>query len=144
MRKSAIKQVLSEWNDGGSAFNYSKGYPLGPLAEEYIAKIAPKSKKQSFFKMPIRMPTTMEYYEEDVLAESLKEIIEICKDLEQRKNQLALCCDFSLNDLMRLFDLDQKGTVNFREFREVYDVYKIHASGDFLRLAFIHLDHDLD
>lgn len=70
--------------------NYSKGYPLGPLTEEYAAKILPKAKTNGFFKLPVKPPNQMEYYEEDILAEVLREIIEIDKDVELRKNQLAL------------------------------------------------------
>lgn len=121
IRRSKVKEVVEQWTNGGSAINYSKGYPLGPMAEEYIAKIAPKSRKRGFFKMPVKMPTAMEFYEEDALAEALKEMIEILKDLEARKNQLALCCDFCINDFYSLFDPDQTKSVSFREFREVFD-----------------------
>lgn len=59
--------------------------------------------------MPVKMPTYMEYYEEDVLAESLKELIEIDKDLELRKNQLALKSDFNMFDMFALFDIEKRG-----------------------------------
>lgn len=94
--------------------------------------------------MPEKPKTHMEHYEEDALSEALREIIEICKDFEQRKNQLSLAYDFSIHDLFAMFDLDQKGYFNFREFQEVYDLLKIYPSRDHLRLAFINMDKDLD
>lgn len=50
------------------------------------------------------MPTHMEYYEEDVLAETLKEMIELDKDIETRKNILALRADFNMHDFFAIFD----------------------------------------
>ena len=96
-----------------------KNAKLGPLAEEYVAKIAPKSKigGPQAFKMPMKMPTHMEYYEEDALAETLKEMIEIDKDIEDRKNRLALKHDFNLTDpsaLRLVHPLDQVRDFNIR------------------------------
>ena len=64
--------------------------------------------------------------------------------MELRKNKLALTCDFSLHDLFAVFDPENRKHFNFREFKEVYDMYKIDCSPDYLRLAFINLDRDLD
>jgi len=46
----------------------------------------------------------MEHYEEDILADTLREIIEIEKDVEQRKNKLSLKSDFNLHDFFLIFD----------------------------------------
>lgn len=125
--------------------NYTKGYPLGPLAEEYAAKIAPKAKTPGFFKLPVKKPTHMEFYEEDALAEILSELIQIDKDVELRKNQLSLMSDFNLHDLFAIFDHnDHRGRFNFREFKEIFDLYQIYPSPDHLRLAFLNIDRDLD
>ena len=94
--------------------------------------------------MPIKMPTHMEYYEEDALAEVLKEMIEVDKDIENRKNRLALASDFSVHDLFASFDIEKNGHINFREFRELYDLYRIYPSPHFLRMAFINIDRNLD
>ena len=51
----------------------------------------------------------MEHYEEDILADTLKEIIEIEKDVELRKNKLSMKSDFNLHDLFLIFD-----TINSR------------------------------
>jgi len=119
---------------------------MGPLAEDYVAKIAPKSKigGPGAFKMPMKMPTHMEYYEEDVLAEALKEMIEIVKDIEIRKNKLALKPDFNMHDLFNIFDINGNGSFNLREFCEVCDMFKIWTPYEFQRMAFVNLDRDLD
>ena len=143
MRKQKIRDLLTDLEN--SNLNYSRGYPLGPLAEEYATKILPKSRVgPNFFRLPQKPPTHMEYYEEDALAEILKEMIEIDKDVELRKNALALMCDFSMHDLFAVFDNDSQGFFDFREFQEVFDLYKIYPSIDYLRLAFINIDRDLD
>ena len=50
----------------------------------------------------------MEHYEEDILADTLWEIIEIEMDIEQRKNKLALKSDFNLHDFFLIFDTNNK------------------------------------
>lgn len=81
--------------------------------------------------MPVKMPTKMEYYEEDVLAEALKEIIEIDKDIELRKNRLALKHDFNMHDLFAIFDKENKGHFTMREFSEVCDMFRIWTPYEF-------------
>jgi Ca2+-binding EF-hand superfamily protein len=144
VRKEKLREVIHTMEEGYQMKHHKQGYALGPLAEEYIAKVAPKAKKKGYFKLPMKMPTEMEYYEEDVLAETLKEMIELHKDLEQRKNQLALCSDFSIMDFWAIFDIEKKKSFDFREFREVYDLYRIYCPSHFLRMAFVNMDKDLD
>ena len=86
----------------------------------------------------------MEYYEEDVLAQTLKEMIEISKDLEIRKNHLALRSDFSMHDMYAIFDVENKGSVSLREFTEVFDMFRLYPPSEYIRLAFRGLDKDLD
>ena len=86
----------------------------------------------------------MEYYEEDILAQTLKEMIEIDKDLELRKHGLSLRSDFSMHDFYSIFDINNKGYVTLREFEEVYDMFRLYPRAEYLRLAFRRLDKDLD
>lgn len=106
---------------------------MGPMTDEYVAKIAPKSKigGPGAFKMPMKKPTHMEYYEEDNLAEALKEMIEIVKDIEIRKNKLALKHDFNMHDLFNIFDTQNNGHFNLREFSEVCDMFRIWTPYEF-------------
>lgn len=93
--------------------------------------------------MPIKTGDMMAY-EEDVLAESLKEYISIDSDIELRKNRLALKSDFSLPDLYMIFDTHNAGFFGFREFEEVYAAFGLFPPVELLRLAFRNLDRDLD
>jgi len=86
----------------------------------------------------------MEYYEEDVLSETIKEIIQVDSDLESRKNLLSMKFDFNLPDLKAIFDRDNKGHITYREFCEVYDLYRIYPRSEYLRLVFRQWDKDLD
>jgi len=86
----------------------------------------------------------MEYYEEDVLAHSLCEIIQIIKDVESRKNELALRHDFNMYDFYAIFDTENKGQITLREFEEVFDMFRLYPRGEYVRLAFRSLDKDLD
>ena len=92
-------------------------YKPGSLTQEYARKIAPMNKNYresaQVYNMPIKTGD-MIAYEEDVLAESLKEYISIDSDIELRKNRLALKSDFSLPDLYIMFDTHNIGFFNFR------------------------------
>ena len=86
----------------------------------------------------------MEHYEEDILADTLKEIIEIEKDVELRKNKLSMKSDFNLHDLFLIFDTINSRQFGFRQFEEVYNIYRLYPEVEYLRLAFRNLDRDLD
>lgn len=86
----------------------------------------------------------MEHYEEDILADTLREIIEIEKDVEQRKNKLSLKSDFNLHDFFLIFDTNNNRQFNFRHFEEVYNIYKLYPEIEYLRLAYRNIDRDLD
>jgi Ca2+-binding EF-hand superfamily protein len=64
----------------------------------------------------------MEYYEEDELARALKEFIAIDKELETAKQILSLKTDFNLEDSFKLFDIENKGTINLRELEEGFNI----------------------
>lgn len=144
--RSIIDRLENDRSDYGRRESQIHGAATGSLAEEYAAKYIPKSKIGGIgaFKMPIRPPKHMEYYEEDVLAETIKEIIEIDKDVELRKNSLALTSDFNVHDFYAIFDSNNKGHINFREFREIYDMFRLYPQEEYLRLTFRQLDKDLD
>jgi hypothetical protein len=68
----------------------------------------------------------MEAYEEDEIARVLKEFISIDKDLEGIKQVLSLKTDFNLEDSYKLFDIENKGTINFRELEEAYNHFSLY------------------
>lgn len=90
------------------------------LAEEYDRKFGSRDKEDKHkYQLPLKSKF-MEVYEEDEIARALKEFISIDKDLEGIKQILSLKTDFNLEDCYRLFDIENKGTINFREIEETY------------------------
>jgi len=145
VKSSKIKELIDVLEEQAKGKRESGQYCPGPLAEEYAAKIMPRARHgHATFTMPIKPPTHMEYYEEDVLANALKEMIQIDKDVELRKNQLSLKSDFNMHDFYNVFDVENKGHFDFRHFQEVYDLFKIYPEQQLLRLAFRKIDKDLD
>ena len=67
--KDRIKEVIVNWTAPpvqNLNLNYHKGKPLGPLAEEYMAKYAPKAQKAGGWKIPVKPAVAMESgWEED-------------------------------------------------------------------------------
>ena len=49
-----------------------------------------------------------------------------------------------MQDLYNIFDVQNKGYFDFRLFHEVYDLFRLYPETELLRLAFRHLDKDLD
>ena len=74
-------------------------YTPGPLAQEYAEKVVPLSqsyaKTAQVFEMPIKVKH-MEPYEEDALAKAIFQMIEVLKNVESIKKQLAMRSDFNL------------------------------------------------
>ena len=68
----------------------------------------------------------MEPYEEDELANALKEFISVDKDLEGVKQILSLKTDFNLEDCYKLFDIEKKGSINLRELEETYNMLQLY------------------
>ena len=71
-------------------------------------------------------------------------MIQIDKDVEARKNMLALKSDYNLYDFYNIFDVENKKYFDFRQFKEVYDLFYIYPESELLRLAFVRLDTDID
>lgn len=94
--------------------------------------------------MPVKPPTYMQYYEEDELANALIEMIQVDKDIESRKNILSLKADFNLYDFYNIFDVDNQKRFCFRQFKEVFDLFNLYPDSEFLRMAFVKLDRDID
>jgi len=64
-------------------------------------------------------PTSpMKGFEEDHLAQALREQVELDKELENARNKLALQEDFNLFDAFRCFDLTEKGYVTKYELKD--------------------------
>ena len=54
--------------------------------------------------MPIKVKH-MEAYEEDFLAKSIHQMINVVQEIEKLKKQLAIRTDFNLQDLYFMFDI---------------------------------------
>jgi len=69
---------------------------------------------------PSRLEPTspMKGFEEDHLAQALREQVELDKELEASRNKLALQEDFNLFDAFRCFDLTEKGYVTKYELKD--------------------------
>lgn len=57
---------------------------------------------------------------------------------------LALQTDFNIEDCYRIFDIDEKGHISFRELEEGYNVFKLYPEKVELELIMKKFDVDED
>jgi len=82
--------------------------------------------------------------EEDQLVRALKEQIDLDKDLESIKIDLALRRDFNLLDTFKFFDLEGLGSIGKRELKNGLNELSIFPTTDELYLVLRKFDRDND
>jgi len=82
--------------------------------------------------------------EEDQLANALKEQIELDKDLESIRIDLALRRDFNLLDTFKFFDLEGAGSIGKRDLKNGLNELSVFPTNDELYLVLRKFDKDND
>jgi Ca2+-binding EF-hand superfamily protein len=72
------------------------------------------------------------------LVSAFKEQIDLARDLDSAKNDLALRSDFNLDDAFRMFDLEDKGYVSIAEFEETLESFHLPPLRDEVSLLVKH------
>jgi len=80
----------------------------------------------------------------DVLVDVLKQFIQLEKELEAGKQDLALRPDFNMLDFFRTFDVNARGNISSIEFDEGMKKYGVYANKEELFLLMRRLDRDND
>ena len=78
------------------------------------------------------------------LASVLKQQIDLDKEVENSKNELALQIDFNLMDTFKLFDIESKGLINKYEFGDGLECLQVQISKKELDLVLKRFDRDQD
>ena len=109
-------------------------------------KIASPLKKEpgSITRSSLRTTYTLSSREEDDLAISLRELIDLDKELERSKQSLALRPDFTLYDGFRVFDYDNNGNANLDDIIEAFETFGVHVSAEEASLFLIRFDLNKD
>ena len=109
-------------------------------------KIASPTKSDfgSFTRSLLKTAYTISPKEEDELALSLKELIDLDKEIERAKQALALRQDFTLYDGFRVFDYDNNGNANINDIVEAFETFGVHLTSEEANLFLIRYDLDKD
>ena len=79
--------------------------------------------------------------EEKELVLWFQEEIIIAREIENKKNELALKPDFNLNDAFRLFDKHDLGVISISNLEETLNLFSFYASSEEIYLLMNHFSH---
>lgn len=79
--------------------------------------------------------------EEKELVAWFQEEIKISREVERKKNELALKHDFNLFDAFRMFDKSDLGYINLSDFEDTLSYFAFYAPRDEIYLLFKHFSH---
>jgi Ca2+-binding EF-hand superfamily protein len=82
--------------------------------------------------------------EDHELAKALKEQIDLDRELETLKNDLALRNDFNILDAFRFFDIDARGYITKNELKDGFNEFDIFPTSNELYLIMRKFDTDND
>jgi Ca2+-binding EF-hand superfamily protein len=108
------------------------------LVEEHRTPV--KGERYSSSKKSGRTTHTLASNEQDSLVESLRDLIEIDKQLEKAKVNLALRTDFTLYDGYRVFDFHNTGYADLDDIIAALQVFQIHPTREEARLFMTRFD----
>ena len=86
----------------------------------------------------------MRGYEEDELADCLKELINNERELEACKQALAKRSDFNFHDCFALFDYSNTGLVTVADLQDAFNQYGVFPSRDEAQLIMNRYDNNGD
>lgn len=99
-----------------------------------------KEGEPSASKRSAKTSHTLHITEQDELVETLRDFIDLDKELERAKQSLALRTDFTLYDGFRVFDYDNNGYANLDDIIEAFEVFRIYPTREEARLFMTRYD----
>jgi len=140
-RHSVSKRLYESHMDINELETTKHASPKKSLYESTVYRTPSKSRARS----PVK-----EHYspykeiEETELARALKEQIDLDRDLENLKNELALRSDFNLLDAFRFFDVEARGSITKTELKEGLNCFDIFPTSNDVYLLMRKFDTDND
>lgn len=92
----------------------------------------------------VRNASPLRGFEEDELAQSLKELIDLENKLESAKEALSFRPDFTLHDAFRIFDMSRFSRIGSVDIKEAYASFGVFITLDEALLIMSRFDRDRD
>lgn len=90
----------------------------------------------------MRTTHTLNTHNEGELFDSLKDLIEIDKELERAKQALALKGDFTLHNGFKVFDYEDNGFATLDDIMEAFEIFHIYPKREEARLFLARYDQN--
>jgi len=108
-------------------------------------KVTPVKKELgSSSKKSVRTTHTLNATEEDEFVESLRDLVDLDRQLENAIKSLAMRPDFTLYDGFRVFDYDNLGFIEIDDVLEAFEVFGIYPTRDEAKLFLLRFDKNKD
>lgn len=147
--RTPTKKVASPYR-GRSPLRESLVRSRSPLRESLVRSRSPLRESLYRSRSPVRTTipretlSPMKGNEEEHLANALKEQIELDKELENVKVDLALRRDFNLFDAFKFFDLEGNGSITKKDLKDGINEFGSFPTSDELYLVMRKFDRDGD
>lgn len=114
------------------------------LTEEKKDITPAKRSLGSSTKKSLRTTHTLSAKDEDELLDSLRDLVNLDKDLERARQALAQRPDFTLYDVYRVFDYDNNGNVILDDIIEAFETFGVYPTREEARLFMVRYDLNKD
>lgn len=134
--RSPVREMLSQSFSTPirpRAASPSRSFDAGYYTPPRLARVSPP---RELTRSPLR------YSDEFELVAALKNQIDLDKDLERAKEELALRADFNTIDTFNMFDPLRKGAIDTSDLKDVYNLHGQYP--DFDELALLMKKYDLN
>ena len=133
--------------DGGRSHSQGRGSAMFSSPARHTSPMRASSPVRESSPLPRMSPTRkpiLHIREEDELVHSIRDFIQLERELESNKVSLALKHDFNLTDAFKIFDNYPRGSVTIHDLRDGLSAIGVFPTSEEVELFMTRYDEDHD